>query len=295
MVSIILVNYNGAKDTIDCIQSLNNIDYDKYEIIVVDNKSTDDSLEVLKEFQRDNGFVLLEARENNGFSAGNNIGIEYALKNNSEYVVLLNNDTTVEIDFLQKLINAFSYSENCGATIGKIMLYSKPDVIWYAGGDVNLRTSRTRHYYYGEKDNNDTNSQVVTFATGCCLCLKKECIEKIGLLDERYFLYEEDVEYSIRLKENNYDIVYTPESIIYHKVSASTGESSPMSQYYLVRNKYSLIRDCFKGMNKFVAYNYATLQFVVRCIKRKLKFRNYIKGTVAFLKKERGKTTRSFK
>lgn len=288
MVAIILVNYNGAKDTIDCIKSLLVIEDVEYEIVVVDNCSTDDSLNKLRQFQKKYSFTLLQTEQNYGFSSGNNVGIRYA--RNADFYLLLNNDTVVRPDFLKKLIVEFQKNPKCGATTPKILYYSQPNTIWYAGGSFNRRTARSEHYHYNQNNNiNDKFSQKVTFASGCCLCVSKSTIEKIGLLNEDFFLYEEDAEFCYRLIEAGFEIIYIPDSVVLHKVSASTGRGSPMSQYYTVRNKYSLIRMHFKGANKILAYLYCTAQFLCRCIKKELSFKYYRLGVKAFMRNETGK------
>lgn len=289
-VAIILVNYNGVRDTIDCITSIEQCKFETYEIIVIDNCSIDSSYEELVKEKNNHNFTLIKADENKGFSAGNNIGIKYAIENLADYILLLNNDTVVQDDFIERLIDGFEYSDKCGATIGKILFYSNPDVIWYAGGSLNKRTARTEHFDYGKNDNpNDSEMKKISFATGCCVCLKREVVEQIGMMDEDFFLYEEDAEYSYRITSAGYDIVYNPNSVIYHKVSASTGNGSPLSQYYTVRNKYLFIRKKYRAINKFLAYNYCTLQFIFRCIKREMKFKFFWRGLKGFLKKEIGK------
>lgn len=288
MVAIILVNYNGADDTIECIKSLSTIEDVEYEIVVVDNKSTDDSVDKLKGYQRFSKFVLLEADFNNGFAAGNNIGITYV--KNADYYLLLNNDTVVKPDFLTRLLCGIKTNPGCGAAISKILYYSHPDTIWYAGGSFNTRTARSEHYRFNQRDTMKAEpSQKVTFASGCCLCVSREVIRKIGMLNESFFLYEEDTEYCYRIVDAGFDIIYVPDSVIYHKVSSSTGQGSPMSQYYTVRNKYSLIKMHFKGANKVIAYFYCTAQFLFRCVKREQSFKYYRAGVKAFIQHENGR------
>ncbi len=288
MVAIILVNYNGSSDTIDCIKSLSSMREVEYEIIVVDNCSTDDSIDKLKQSQKEYSFTLLQAEQNNGFSYGNNIGIKYA--KNADFYLLINNDTVVTTDFLKKLIAEFHKNPKCGVTTPKILYYSQPNKIWYAGGSFDQRTARSEHNHYNQNNNiNEKSSQKVTFASGCCLCVSRNTIEKVGLLNEDFFLYEEDAEFCYRITEAGLEIVYIPDSVIFHKVSASTGQGSPMSQYYTVRNKYSLIRMHFKGINKILAYIYCTAQFMFRCIKKEQDFKYYRLGTKAFMRNETGK------
>lgn len=294
MVAIILVNYNGVCDTIECIRSLLCVSGIEYEIIVVDNGSTDDSIVALKKEQLQSRFTLLEVSENKGFSAGNNIGIKYAQEKNAEYYLLLNNDTIVKPDFLQYLLAGFELQNNCGVTTGRIFYYSMQDTIWYAGGSLSPKTGRCVHFEFGQKDENlDVFPKNVSFASGCCMCLSKKIVESVGFLNEDFFLYEEDSEYCYRIIKAGFSIVYMPTSIIYHKVSSSTGQDSPMSQYYMIRNKYNFIRENFKGFFKVCAYIYCTEQLLFRCIKNKVRFRCYIAAFRAFMRKETGKVRKN--
>lgn len=290
MVAIILVNFNGASDTIECIASLERCTYKDHITIVVDNCSTDDSVQKLQKANKKYRFVLLEANENRGFASGNNIGIKYAIKKRTEYFLLLNNDTLVKPDFLERLLDGFHHSKMCGATVGKIYYEDQRDIIWYAGGSLDFRTARTEHWEFGKKEiSNKEETKKVTFATGCCLCISNKLIDSIGLLDESYFLYEEDTEYCYRIMQAGYDIIYVPSAVIYHKVSNSTGLRSPLSQYYTIRNKYIMIRQHFIGINKTTAYIYSTLQMLFRCIKGELSLKYYFMALKAFIKKEIGK------
>ena len=292
MVAIILVNYNGYDDTRECIESLKQLNNKNNKIIVVDNCSTDNSLAQLKELQKSNDFILIASECNNGFSAGNNKGINYAFEMGMDYFWLLNNDTIVEPDSLDKLLLGFNESSKCGCCISKILYENDRNTIWYAGGAINKYTARVEHFCYGKSDENYKESGInkITFATGCCMLLSRTTIEQIGLLSEDYFLYEEDTEYCCRMIESDIEILYIPEARIYHKVSASVGIASPMAQYYLVRNKYYLIKSKYKKLRKVCAYMYCTTQFIFRCIKNELKFKYFKMGYNAFLKKEIGKS-----
>lgn len=288
-VSIILVNYNGFRDTIECLQSLREITYPNHEVIVVDNASTNESVKEIGDFIRE-GEILIPSEVNGGFSAGNNIGIKYALEHEAEYCLLLNNDTVVEPDFLGKLINGFEFSGKCGLTIGKILYESKRELIWYAGGSLSPKTARTEHWHYREKDEGLPDTvQKVTFATGCCMCLSRKTIDTVGLMDESYFLYEEDADYCCRITKAGFDMVYVPQARIYHKVNASTGSRSHVSQYYSIRNKYWLIRNNMTGTHRLVSYIFYTLQCLNRCLRRKIELSIYKDAFCAFLKSEQGK------
>lgn len=291
MIAIILVNYNGYEDTKECIWSLQKQTYRDFKIIVVDNFSTDNSYNKLNKLKEEFEFILLKAKENNGFAAGNNIGIEYAKKMNADYIWLLNNDTLVNSDTLTNLVKGFQLSSRCGITIGKIYYESKRDIIWYAGGNVNKHTSRTEHWRYNEKDTGNIEfPKVINFTTGCCMLISMELINTIGDLDETFFLYEEDLEYSLRTTRAGYQMLYIPDSIIYHKVSSSTSKKSGLIQYYAVRNKFSIIKTQFHSINKLTAYVYSTFQILYRCIKGELNIKICVKAIKAFYRKEIGKS-----
>lgn len=288
-VFIVLVNYNSASDTLECVESIHKNDYTNYEIIIVDNKSTDKSCSQLQ--VNNYRYVLIEANENNGFSAGNNIGIQYAMAHNAEYIVLLNNDTLVSHDFLTKIIGYQLEHEECAVAIGKIFYASNRNKIWYAGGAVNPITTRTIHYDFGKQNSHSMNKtpQQVSFATGCYMSIRRSVIEQVGMLDEDYFLYDEDTDYSLRLLANDLRIVYVPASIIYHKVSASTGNGSDLSQYYQVRNHFLLIKKNIKFPYSGIAKSYTILFLIKRVLKNELKLKNVFQGTFAYLRGEVGR------
>lgn len=291
LVGIILVNYNNSQDTIECIETLSLVTYKNKHLIVVDNGSSDDSLIILKKYEKKGDFKLISAEINNGFSAGNNIGIRKAKQLMCQYILLLNNDTLVDKDFLTHLMQFHEKNEDCMVSTAKIYYANTNNKIWYAGGDINKVTGKVRHYRYNEIEYSKENNKAinVTFASGCCLCFNICILKNIGMLDEDYFLYHEDVDFCCRIKKAKLKIYYIPKAIIYHKVSSSTGINSPMTQHYLVRNNYILIRKNFKGLKKIIAITYVTLMLVKRCIKNEMNFKYTIEGVIAFLKGEKGK------
>ena len=255
LVFIILLNYNGTDDTIDCLKSLKKVDYPNMKVIVVDNASTDNSVNRLVDFQKKYSYIFLQSEVNNGFSAGNNIGIKYALDNNADYVLLLNNDTVVEPNFLSIAINESENNEKIGLTIGKILYYKEPNLIWYGGGELRQPYNYPVHLgFKKDKDDPEYNcNKFVTYASGCYFLLKRKTIEDVGLLNEDYFMYCEDTDYSIRVVKNGYCMLYCPKSVIYHKVSSSTGKGSFFSTYYIARNSIILYKKYFTGKKRIIA------------------------------------------
>lgn len=263
-VSIILVNYNGYNDTVECLESLNHINYIDYEIIIVDNGSTDD-YEKLKALSHYKNVIILNAGENIGFSGGNNLGIQYAMEHNADYILLLNNDTLVEPNFLNYMVAS---SDNGNYVITSKILYAKErDKIWYAGGNFNRKTSRTSAYGINEIDSEKySKEQEVNFASGCCILVPATILNNVGLMSEEYFLYCEDTDYCLRILNAGFKIIYEPKAQIYHKVNASTIKIAGIQAYYLVRNKLYIIKQFIEEKYKLLAYTYVYAETIKRVL-----------------------------
>lgn len=287
-VSIILVNYNGDKDTLDCVSSLEKIIYKNYEIIVVDNAS-DNQGEL--ENKLPTGVVLIKSKKNLGFSGGNNLGIKYAMQHGSSYVLLLNNDTVVENDFLDRLVEVAEKNENVGIVTGKILFYSDPNRVWFGGGEANIEKAMVHHLEAGQIDKNSHEVRDITFVTGCLMLISKETILKVGMLDDSYFMYSEDVDYCCRIAKENLRMLYAPKSVIYHKVSVSTGgKNSPFSQYYRTRNDMIVIEKY--ANNKAKAFFYYILRLLKRNLVGQFQLKYTLKGLKAYFRGEKGKSER---
>lgn len=289
-IAIILVNYNGEKYNEECICSILKSTYDNYEIIIVDNASTDNSVKLLRE-KFDENIKIIISNENLGFSGANNIGIKYALNNGFDYVMLLNNDTIIEKDMINIMINA---SEGNKAVSPKIYYYDNKSLIWSAGGDINWKKGLPIQYGINSKDNYENNKKKnIQFATGCCILMPIEIIRKIGMMSEDYFLYYEDTDYCVRIIEEGFEIVYEPKAIMYHKVSASTGgEKSKMYWYYMVRNR--LIFNNKFNKKKYIYYLYFIITTLVKIIKyilngNKIALIGTYNGILDYIKNEKGK------
>ena len=239
-VYIVLLNYNTYKDTIECIKSLKNIEYENYHIVIVDNNSINNSEEYITEYIKDiNNTHFIKSVKNLGFSGGNNLGIKWSLEQSADYICLLNNDTIVEPTFLKYLVTEMESDKNIGISSGKIMYYSEPEVIWAAGGKVDELKCIGHNGRINLKDDIKFNSkEEVSFLTGCLQLISREVFENIGLYEDEYFLYMEDVDFCLRASRAGYKLLYVPQSKIYHKVSVSTGgQSSPLVTYYMNRNR----------------------------------------------------------
>ena len=226
-IAIILLNYKNYNDTVQCLESLNRICYTNYEVIVVDNDSRNESVDILKKWECEQ-IHIIESGNNGGFAYGNNVGIRYALERNADYVLLLNNDTVVTPDFLNRMITSLGDGTNVGICTCRIMYNSEPDKVWYAGGRIDWSNQRAVHYDINQTTWKTALTNSVTFASGCCMLISKSCIKNAGLLPEEYFMYYEDLDYCAMAMEKGYALRYVPDAVIYHCVSsAGGGDNSP--------------------------------------------------------------------
>lgn len=259
-ISIILINYNGANDTIQCIKSLEKITHKNYRIIIVDNCSTDYSVKLIIE-QLNDKCILIESKINGGFSSGNNIGIKEAMRLGTDYILLLNNDTEVEPNFINEMLKVHKNRENVGIVSCKMMYYDNKDYIWFGGGYFDINTFNVGHESYKCIDSCENDIREITFSTGCCMLIGVDVINKVGLLDEKYFMYFEDADYCIRVSDNNYKIIYNPNAVIYHKVSAASGgEESAFYLEWTTRNRLIFMNKFKAKINK---YKYVKLKIKV--------------------------------
>lgn len=286
--AVILVNYNGLKDSLDCIDSIQSTDNSgDIQIIFVDNASKNNEGAIIKEIHPK--VHVIRSRLNGGFAYGNNLGIQYALDKGFEYITLLNNDTVVAPDIFLRL------EENCNKTsiaAPKMYYHSQPNVIWYGGGEINMKTGNAEHIYMDCEDMFDENILPCTFATGCCLMVKADTVRDVGLLDESYFMYCEDTDFCIRLIQAGVSITYVPKAKLWHKVSASTGGSdSPFSTYYMTRNRLNYIKKHrnYFGMRPYIFSIFSRWIRMLQCKDKEVKLA-FIRGIYDHLRGLEGDT-----
>ncbi len=323
-VAVIILNWNGSEDTIECLESLRQITYPNYNILVVDNASSDNSIEKIRlyckgkievksdffkyskrnkplkivehtkeEFEKINftGIVLIKNGKNYGFAEGNNIGIRYVLNNlNSDYILLLNNDTVVDSDFLAELIKVSESSYDIGFAGPKIYYYNfnnKQNVINFAGGTLNMLRGQSQSIGVNEVDSGQYDKiKTVEYGEGSCLLIKREVLEKIGLFDTKYFAYWEEADLCKRGCKAGYKSLYVPKAKIWHKVSASTDD--PTKLYYYTRNKFWFMQEYASKMEYisflllffgFYFWNLTCKYTMYGLYKKNLKHSNYfLKG-----------------
>ncbi len=296
-VSIIILNWNGWKDTLECLESLYQINYSDYNVIIVDNNSEDSSIEKIRnycegklkvesEFFKYNSMnkpinilettkdesesiinietnfkcltsnrklILIKNDKNYGFAEGNNIGIKYALNIlNSDYVLLLNNDTVVDENFLDRLVTISGNDENIGAVCPKMYYYDyngRKDVIWFAGENFSFWKGEFYSRYGFNKTDTGNYEKIkeVDKVEGTCILIKKNVLNEIGLLDPKYYIYWEIPDLCFRMFKKGFKGLYIPEAKIWHKVSASSKKALSKTYTYYIRNQFFFMK---KNANK---------------------------------------------
>lgn len=263
LVAVIILNWNGLEDTLACLNSLGKLTFPPHEIIIVDNGSSDGSIEVLKKIYPD--VTYIENSENLGFTGGNNAGLRYAKSIDADYALLLNNDTEVDPAFLGLLVDVAESDEEIGIIGPSIFFFDEPEVLWSAGGDIDWMRGRTNMVGINQTDNGQfgEDPRDVDFVSGCALMIRMAVVEEVGPLDERFFVYYEETEWCVRVARSGYKIMHVPLAKIWHKTSIEDQISSPIVTYYMIRNRllflklshaniiawiYSLVLDNFRTL-----------------------------------------------
>lgn len=235
--AVIILNWNGKQDTLECLASVYRIDYPDFSVVVVDNGSTDDSVATIKQVYPE--AIVLETGSNLGYAGGNNVGIRWALEQGFDGILLLNNDTVVDPNLLAAFSKANEQFPDAGVFGAKIYYFSDPDVLWFAGGLWDPMTLRFTHVGFGKRDGAEfSQSHVYDYLTGCALYARSKVFREVGLLDEDFFLTYEETDWCYRARERGYKCMFVPDAKLWHKVSASFGgATSPIMTYFMTRNK----------------------------------------------------------
>ena len=250
-VSIITVNYNGLEDTCALIESIPF--NENMEVIVVDNASKDQEADIIT--QRYPQVKVIKNERNLGFAGGNNIGIQAA---QGKYLLLVNNDTFFKDFTVQTLIDRMESSYEIGIVCPKIRFTWSNNPIQFTGyTPLSKVTVRNHAIGFGEDDHGQYDTAHPTpYAHGAAMLIRREAIDKVGLMPECYFLYYEELDWSMMFTRAGYQIWYEPKCTIYHKESRSTGQDSPLRTYYFTRNRLLLVRRNPQEFNKTLAYIY---------------------------------------
>lgn len=274
-LSIITVNYNGIKDTGKMIASVQSYLSVPHEIIVVDNGSERNESLLLQEQYP---FIkTIRSEKNLGFAGGNNLG--YSISSGF-YLFFLNNDTVLKDNSFHYLIKAMQTNLEIGGVSPKILFNDACGHIQFAGyTPLSKITLRNRTIGLDEPDNGqyDTLSRT-PYLHGAAMLVKREVIEKVGLMPECYFLYYEELDWSTQIRKAGYELVYEPQARIYHNESSSTGKDSPLKIYYLTRNRLLFARRNRTGINRKLSIAY---QVLIACPKSVFNFLIQLKISLA--------------
>ncbi|RLD17169.1 MAG: glycosyltransferase family 2 protein [Caldiserica bacterium] len=289
-VAVLILNWNRAKDTEECLNSIFQQSYSNYKIVLVDNGSTEkESLEIGKKYKN---IVFIRSEENLGFAGGNNLGIRYALGEGYDYIFILNNDVILDRDCLLNLIKVGEYFNSAGIIGPAVYSYYEKNKIISTGGKIDWWRGKPLDKM--EKIGFSLKPKVVEHLNGCGLLVKKEVFEKIGLLDEEYFLFYEETDFCVRARRKGYKVVFVPEAKLWHKISQSTGGTyTPMALYFGTRNRLLFM---WKNGDFFSWIPFFLFIFPGSVFKNLWKFRNkkkekkwFILGIIDFFRKRFGK------
>lgn len=250
-VAIILINWNSYDLTRDTLNSLSKVTYADFDVIVVDNGSTDGSADQLKTAFSD--VILLHSETNTGFTGGNNIGFRYAMENGYLYTLMLNNDVEVEPDFLEPLVFALDQNERLGAVQPLIYFHHDRELIWNAGSVRNSWTGETITLDYNLRDQRHERRWIrknVDWLTGCAFMVRTDVLRLVGPLKEEFFIYYEDVDFSFRIRQTGYSLGYESSSVIYHmagvssksKIKGPEGYLNSQVHYFNARNRIWVLK-----------------------------------------------------
>ena len=250
-ISIITINYNGLKDTCELIDSIPF--KENLEVIVVDNASKEDEASIISE--KYPLVKVIRSNKNLGFAGGNNLGIKEA---KGDYILLINNDTYFKDFNIDNLIERLESSDKIGIVCPKLRFAWGSNPIQFAGyTPLSAITLRNHAIGFGEEDHGQYNTAHPTpYAHGAAILIKREAIDKVGLMPECFFLYYEEIDWSMMFTRAGYEIWYDPTCTVYHKESQTTGQNSPLRTYYITRNRLLLVKRNYKGINKYLSYIY---------------------------------------
>ena len=270
-VAVIVLNWNGTEDTLECLSSLMLLDYPRCEIVVVDNGSRISPRQVIAE--QFPTVTYIETGDNLGYAGGNNVGIRHALAAGHDYVFVLNNDTVVEPDVLRRAVAVADSDPAIGVLGVKIIAWDAPERIWVAYGQVTYRHGLVRLIgYYGQDDGAFDTQRDVEWVPGTAMLFSRRALETVGLFDEEFFAYHEDVDWCTLAREQGFRVVFAPEPRIYHKGHRSSGGKGYVTprQYLAGRTMVLYVRKHANALQalKFLLFQLVTLplQYVRRSV-----------------------------
>jgi GT2 family glycosyltransferase len=246
-VCTVVLNWNRREDTLDCLASLERMDYTNHEVIVVDNASGDGSAEAIAAAHP--AVDVIQTGSNLGYAEGNNVGLREAMERGAEYVLVLNNDTVAESQMLTHLVAALEADEGIGAAGPTIYFHEAPDTIWSAGGRFDWRRGKPVLRGLRERDTGQfALVSEVDYLPGSAILMRRDTLAQVGGFESRYFMYYEDNDWCFRAGRRGFSVVHVPEARLWHKISLTRQFSAPYISYYHARNRLLFLRTAGAGL-----------------------------------------------
>ncbi|MBV6643239.1 MAG: glycosyltransferase family 2 protein [Cyclobacteriaceae bacterium] len=263
LISIIALNYNQKEVTCEFLQSLHSLEYPNFEVIVVDNNSTVNPAKDFKSAFSEVKVILSD--KNLGFTGGNNLGIENA---KGDYYFIVNNDTEVTPDLLDKLLEPFFADDRIAMVSPKIKFYEQPNIIQYAGFHlINPLTGQNGAVGSKEVDNGQHDTPGFTnYAHGAAMLVSKKAVDKVGVLPDQFFIYYEELDWSSQMTRAGYKIYYQASATIYHKESITMGKESSIKAYYHTRNRILFMRRNYEGWQLATFYAFLVAAIIPKAL-----------------------------
>ena len=275
-VFILVLNWNGLEDTLECLTSLHDVEYINCRIVAIDNGSRDGSVEKIRKYFP--AVEIIENEQNMGYAGGNNVGIQYALDNGAEYIFILNNDTIVDKGIVTELVAASKIHKDCGIFGAKIYYYAEPEMIWYGGTEWDADRLTFVHDAHFATE----NITKTAYACGCAFFIPSKIVRQIGMMDPLFFLTYEEVDWCYRARKSGIESYLVPTAKVWHKISASFGgNNSPLMQYFYTRNTL-LWAERYLAFDDYVKILWKILKNITD-VERELPFKFWQIGRIAHM------------
>ncbi|MBI3006525.1 MAG: glycosyltransferase family 2 protein [Ignavibacteriales bacterium] len=257
----VVLNYKRPQETVECVRSLVESTYEGVEIVVVDNASSDGSAELIRGLYH--RVTVVQAEKNLGYAGGMNLGIRRALQLSATYILIINSDTFVKKDALKLLVQELGERPNAGAASGTFLYYPETNKVWYAGGKLMYwqAHAQTKRTFPDNWLSGTCKTEEVSFLSGCAIVFRAQSLLEVGLFDERYFMYLEDVDLSARFAAKGLDLLYVPEAVFYHRLFQDVDE--PLKVYFSMRNRL-LFLNAQRILDRIVGAVYFSLMLATK-------------------------------
>jgi GT2 family glycosyltransferase len=259
-VFIVLLNWNGLRDTIHCLDSIRRLDYMNYEVIIVDNGSSDDSVSHLKKNYP--WITLIESSRNLGYTGGNNLAMRHAIENHGDYIWLVNNDTVLNVDSLRKLVALAETTPSIGLLSPLVFYLDHPDAVQFAGSVFDWKNLSFIYTNVEDERGGSSSRTKPVCLWGTSLLVKGSVVKQIGYLKDEYFAYWEDTEYSLRALRHGFQNVVCREAKVFHRASMTRREYWARGDYYF----YYISRNLILMAREYVTGRVARLNAIIRCL-----------------------------